>query len=183
MTDKELLKLAQSEGFHAALLSPAQIPVDPKFRTYCEDNLCGYYGSNLSCPPDCGTAEELHQRILQEEKVLIVQTCWDIEGYENKAVIKEARDTHNQMVRHLKSVMEQYGFSGFCSGYNGCSLCSPCKKQADQPCAFPDLQMSCMSAYCIDAAKLADLCRFAFAWSTTQLYLFGMIAFHSKETA
>lgn len=68
MTDQELLALAHSEGFNPVLISPEQVPIDPKFRVYCEENLCGNYNANYSCPPDCGTVEELQKKCLQRIK-------------------------------------------------------------------------------------------------------------------
>ena len=110
MTEKELLLLAEEHGFCAALITPADVPVDAKFRVYCEQNLCGNYNANYSCPPDCGPVETLRQNILAEEQVLIVQTIWDIAGYEDKETIQNAQKTHNQMVLRLKSEMEKQGY-------------------------------------------------------------------------
>lgn len=180
MSDDKLLELAKTEGFTAAITTPENIPVDEKFRAYCEENLCGNYGANYSCPPDCGPVEELHQNLLKEDKVLLVQTVWNIESYENKPDIQKAKETHNAMVLSLKSKLEQNGCIGFCSGYNGCPLCNPCKRKENLPCIHPDLRISCMSAYCIDVAELAKRCDLEFAWTPEKLYLFGMIAFHEN---
>ena len=68
--EEKLLELAREEGFRAALLDPQEIPVDGKFRAFCEENLCGQYGANYACPPDCGTVEELHAKLLAQKKVL-----------------------------------------------------------------------------------------------------------------
>ena len=181
MNEASLLELAKSEGFSAALITPEQIPVDAKFRAFCEENLCGKYGANYSCPPDCGTVEELHQKILAEDKVLIVQTIWNIKGYEDKAAIQKSKETHNAMVLRLKAKLENHDLVGFCSGYNGCPLCNPCKRTTNEPCSHPELRISCMSAYCIDAAELAKRCDLPFAWSPDKLHLFGMIAFHETN--
>ena len=179
MFDFDLLQLAEDSGFKASLISPELIPVNPDFRIYCEENLCGKYGANYSCPPDCGTVKNLHQNILAEDNVLVVQTIWPIAGYEDKETISKAKHAHNVMVLELKGKMEQYGLHGFCSGYNGCPLCNPCKRQLNEPCAHPDKRISCMSAYCIDVAALAKQCELDFAWSSDKLHLFGMIAFHT----
>lgn len=181
MTDMGLLELAKQEGFHAAMIAPEDILVDGKFRAFCEENLCGNYGANYSCPPDCGTVEELHEKLLAEERVLVVQTIHDIAGYEDKPGMNHAKVTHNAMVLRLMEKLRQAGYAGFCSGYNGCPLCDPCKRKENAPCAHPDKQISCMSAYCIDVAELAKQCKLDFAWVPGKLYLFGMIAFH-KET-
>ena len=178
VTDEKILEFAAEEGFTARIIAPEDIPVDGKFRVYCEENRCGKYGANYSCPPDCGSVEELHRKILSEEKVLVVQTIWSIDGYEDTTVIQKAKEDHNAMVLRLKARMEENGCIGFCSGYNGCPLCKPCKRKENKPCAHPDLRISCMSAYCVDVAELAKRCDLPFAWSTEKLHLFGMIAFH-----
>ena len=46
MTDMELIKLAEEEGFRAAVISAKEIQVDGSFRKFCEDNLCGKYNAN-----------------------------------------------------------------------------------------------------------------------------------------
>ena len=73
------------------------------------------------------------------------------------------------------------GCSGFCTGYNGCPLCDPCKRKENLHCAHPDKRISCMSAYCIDVAKLADRCGLQFGWIPGKLFLFGMIACHEEK--
>jgi len=73
------------------------------------------------------------------------------------------------------------GCSGFCTGYNGCPLCDPCKRKENLPCAHPDKRISCMSAYCIDVAKLANRCGLQFGWIPGKLFLFGMIACHEEK--
>lgn len=180
--DQALLELAKDEGFYAAVIPAADVPVDPKFRQFCEQNLCGKYGANYSCPPDCGTVEELHQNILAEEKALVVSTIWDIESFDDKTAIQHAKKTHNAAVLRLMENVRKAGCAGFCTGYNGCPLCAPCKRKENLPCAHPDKRISCMSAYCIDVAKLAARCNLEFGWVAGKLFLFGMIAYHEEGT-
>ena len=179
--DEKLLALAKEEGFCAAIIPAADVPVDPKFRAFCEQNLCGQYGANYSCPPDCGSVEDLHQTILAQKKALVISTIWDIESFENKAAIQHAKKTHNAAVLRLMEKVKVAGCAGFCTGYNGCPLCEPCKRKENLPCAHPEKRISCMSAYCIDVAKLADRCGLEFGWITGKLFLFGMIAYHEED--
>lgn len=178
MTDKQLLELAKGEGFTAAVIAPERIPVDPKFRVFCEQNLCGKYNANYSCPPDCGTVEELHQTILAEQKALILETVWDNIGFDDTSSVQKAKMAHNASALRLLDKLQKIGYKGFASGFNGCPLCNPCKRTENAPCAFPDKRISCMSAYCVDVAELAKRCGMEFAWIPGKLYLFGMIAFH-----
>jgi len=178
MTQQQLLELAVSEGFHAAIIEPEQVPVDAKFRAFCEENLCGRYGANYSCPPDCGSPEEMHKAILSEEQILIVETIWDIESYQDTAAVQHAKACHNAAAIRLMERLKQAGFVGFCSGYNGCPLCDPCKRSLGELCTFPEKRISCLSAYCVDVAELAKRCGLEFAWQDGKLFLFGMLAFH-----
>ena len=174
--NKLLLEMARNEGFRAAGIAPADVPIDGKFRAFCEENLCGNYGANYSCPPDCGTVEKLRRTLLAQEQVIVVQTIHDIAGYEDKAAVRRAKVSHNAMVLRLMDRIRREGYEGFCAGYNGCPLCEPCRRQENAPCAHPDQRISCMSAYCVDVAELAKRCSLEFAWTTGKLYLFGMIA-------
>ena len=181
--EEKLLELAREEGFRAALLDPHEIPVDGKFRAFCEENLCGQYGANYACPPDCGTPQEMHQKLLSADLALVLQSQWDIPGYGTPEVLA-VKTKHTNSVRGLMVKLRQLGYDVFGMGYGGCNLCNPCKRKEGKSCAFPELRMNCLSAYCVDAAKLADLCDLPFDWNPRKLHLFGMILFcqtHSEN--
>ena len=56
MNNDAITRLCQNEIFSAvALITMDEVVFEPSFRPYCEQNLCGKYGANYSCPPDCGT--------------------------------------------------------------------------------------------------------------------------------
>ncbi len=180
--DEQILALARGEGFRAAIISTENVPVDARFRAFCEENLCGLYGANYSCPPDCGTVEQMHQQILAQEKALIISKVWDVAGFSDKCGVAHAKKTHNDAVLRLTRKLREIVNVGFCAGYNGCPLCEPCLRVKGAPCAHPDARISCMSAYCIDVAELARRCALEFAWEENKLFLFGMIAYHHEET-
>ena len=74
-SEKELLALAETLGFdQAALVDTENIVFEPSFRRFCEANLCGKYGANYTCPPDCGSAEEMRSRIRAYRKALVLQS-------------------------------------------------------------------------------------------------------------
>lgn len=178
MTDTELIAMAQEAGFYAAVISTKDIPVNGEFRKFCEDNLCGNYNANYSCPPGCGSVEEVHQRLMDEQKALVLQVIHETGYNGNKAAIVELRKELNTAILRLTEKLRRSGLQGFCLGYGGCPLCDPCRQQEGETCAFPEKRISCMSAYCIDVSKLAEKCGLEFAWIPEKLFLFGMIAFH-----
>lgn len=177
MQDTDILKLAEEMGFSAAFVDTADVVQDPSFRKFCEDNLCGKYNANYSCPPDCGTVEEVQTRLRARKRALVLETICEIGSYENKQSIIDSKKTHNAAILRFTDKLRQAGTQGFCLGYGGCPLCDPCKRITNDPCTHPDKKISCMSAYCIDVAKLAEKCGLEFDWVLEKLFLFGMFVF------
>ena len=178
MNDQEKIARAVQEGFcAAAIMDTADIVFDPAFRPYCEENLCGQYGANHSCPPDCGSAEDMKNRVLAHKKALVLQTIWEISDYTDAAAIKKAKKAHNAAEIRLVQALRQDGCDGIIVGASGCALCSPCLQTLGQPCKFPDLQYSCMSAYCVFVKKLADACGMEYSPGDGLLAFFGMYVY------
>lgn len=181
MNEEKLIAYAVEEGFSAAaVVDTGDIPFDPSFRPYCEENLCGQYGINYACPPACGSVEDMKQRILDRPKALVLQTIWEISDYSDTAAIKQAKSGHNAAAIRLAKRLRAEGCGGFLVGASGCALCSPCAMGKGEPCLFPDLQYSCMSAYCIFVKKLADRCGIEYNCGDGLLAFFGMYVYGEK---
>lgn len=178
MTEEKIVSYAVEEGFcAAAVVDTADIVFDPSFRPYCEENLCGKYGINYACPPDCGSPEAMRQRVLAHKKGLVLQTIWEISDYGDGPAIKKAKAGHNAAAIRLMKRLRAAGCDGFLVGASGCNLCDPCAIVQGEPCRFPDLQFSCMSAYCIYVKKLADLCGMEYDCGKGLLGFFGMFVY------
>ena len=178
MTEQEMIRAAVALGFSAAAVADTRdIVFDPTFRPYCEENLCGKYGANYACPPDCGTPEEMKRRVLAHRKALVLQTIWDIPDYTDNAAIKKAKGQHNKISLDLMKQLRAEGVPGFMAGSGGCSLCRECARVRNEPCVFPDLMYSCMSAYCIFVKKLADTCGMEYTPGDGLIAFFGMYVF------
>lgn len=180
MQDESMIQCAIEEGFSdAAVVDTKDIVFDPTFRIYCEENLCGQYSANYSCPPDCGSPEEMKQRILAHNKALVLQTMWEISDYTDKEAIRHAKTGHNSAAIRLAKRLRSANHPGFLVGASGCSLCSPCALKTGESCKFPANRYSCMSAYCIFVKKLADKCGIEYDCGEGLLAFFGMYVFDS----
>jgi len=178
MEEQTMIQLAEEEGFAAAaVVNTGKIVFDPMFRPYCEENLCGQYNANYTCPPDCGSPEAMKERVLAHKKALVLQTIWEISDYTDQKAIRQAKNSHNQAAIRLMKRFRAAGKDGFLVGASGCALCTPCRKSQGQPCAFPEYQYSCMSAYCIFVKKLADECGMEYNCGQGLLAFFGMYVF------
>ncbi len=178
MNFEKYIEYAVEEGFtDAAIVDTSGIVFDPSFRPYCEENLCGQYGVNYTCPPVCGTPEEMKQHILSHKKAIVLQSVWEISDYTDKKTIKHAKGEHNVASIRLAKRMRAEGHDGIIVGASGCALCTPCAMTEGKPCNFPDFAFSCMSAYCIFVRLLAESCHMTYACENNLLPFFGMYVF------
>ena len=178
MDDKQIKQLAIDTGFYKAeVVETDKIVFDAAFRPYCEDNYCGQYGVNYSCPPTCGTVEEMKNRVLQHKKALVLMTYWDVPTLEDAQSLKLGKQKHNAYTFKLIDKLKKEGHQGFMIGASGCSLCSPCALKEGKPCAFPEKRYSCMSAYCIFVKDIANKCNMEYDYKDGKLAYFGMYVF------
>lgn len=176
MKKEEFVRLAISMGFsNAVLLKTEEIPFEPAFRVCCEDNSCGKYGVNWSCPPDCGTTDQMRDKVRARQYGLVLQTTWDIDS-EDGPSIKRCKGQHNKMTRELIAQVQD-GTQGFMIGASGCSLCDTCTIVEGKPCRFPDKMASCMSAYCIYVRQLAETHGMEYDSGPGLVNFFGMYVF------
>ena len=133
-----LVKEAIDLGFsNAAVMDTKKLVFVPEYRNFCEENRCGCYNLNPACPPSCGTAEEMKQRAFRYKNTLVLQTT--LEDSKDPAQYKKDKLRHNIMTEKLAGKMEEEGITDILIMTAG-----------------PYKHNSCMSAYCVDAQKMAD---------------------------
>lgn len=178
MTCKDMVEFALENGFEkACVVDTADILFDLSFVKYCAENLCGNYGANYTCPPDCGTPEIMRQKILAHKKALVLQSSWNIDDFSDFTPIKEAKAHHNSVSLKMADAFRTNGHNGFVVGASNCTLCSPCKITLGEKCIHPDIAYCCMSAYCIHVKDLAEKCGMDYDFVQGKLSLFGMYVF------
>lgn len=177
MNDETLLELAFDQGFaNAALIDTEELVFNPAFRPLCEENLCGKYGVNYACPPDCGSPEEMRRQILRWKRAMVFQTIWDVTDPLDEGQTKPAKGKHNKMTR---TWIEKAGMPGLMVGASGCNLCEKCAITEGLPCRFPEQKFSCMSAYCVFVRDLAEKCGMEYD-CLPNVALFSMYCFEER---
>lgn len=134
----KMLDKALANGFaKAAVIDAKELVYVPEYRKFCEENLCGNYNLLPVCPPACGTSEELHQRMQKYTKALVLQTELVPVKKEHSEYLA-GKKAHNILLEKLINELELKDILVM--------SCGPWK------------EYSCMSAYCIDAEKMAASC-------------------------
>lgn len=121
----------------------------------------------------------MKEKVLCWKQALVMQTMWDIEDPLDNAQIKPAKNEHNKLTRQL---IDQVDEPGLMIGVSGCSLCDPCAITTGEPCRFPKMQCSCMSAYCIFVKEMTDLCHMDYECAPGITTFFSMFCFDKRDS-
>lgn len=147
MTYEQLTKIAGETGFTAwAPLDVSTIELKPEVRDMCATNTCGQYDKRWSCPPGCGTLEECTQQLKGYTHGILVQTCGEIEdGFDFEAIM-EIEQEHKEHLSEMYSALRETEQNVLALGAGCCTQCAKCT-YPDEPCRFPEKQVSSMEAY------------------------------------
>lgn len=138
---KTLIEIAEELGFaESASIKVNQIMFVPEYRKYCEDNVCGNYDKIPTCPSECGTFEQLHDKVMEYNTAFVMKTLWEVENFQGDKAFKQMKMQHNKITKELASQAAQQGQKGYVIT------------------AGPTADTSCISAYCIDVSDLAAKC-------------------------
>lgn len=174
----KIVSMGADAGFTCtAVIETDQITFNPDFRICCEDNSCGKYGVNYTCPPACGTTDEMREKVLAHKYAIVFQTMWEIPDTEDGAMIKKCKGKHNSMVRQFIADLDPAYSGGFMIAASGCSLCDECALVRNEPCLFPEKAASCASAYCIYVEDLAGKCGMEYNCGHGITAFFGLYVF------
>lgn len=156
MEQAKLIAIALECGFtHACELNVAALEFLPDVREMCSADLCRSYNRNWSCPPACGTLEEIAKTASSYNCGILVQSTatleddFDIETMQETEALQKKR-----FLKFTKKVRELYpNCLPMASG--ACTFCLECT-YPDAPCRFPDKMMPSMEAYGLFVSKVCE---------------------------
>lgn len=181
MDEKLYIERALAAGFdHAALMNTDDFVFDASLRRYCEENLCGNYGENYGCPPDCGTPMQMEQKVRLYRRALVLQSVHTVTDYNDSVQIKQTKGRHNKLSIDFIEKLESGSGRGLTMLAGKCVGCDRCAKLAGLPCLHPDQMTSCLSAYCVNVAKLAEHCGIPYWCGENRAAYFSVWLFDRK---
>ena len=137
---KDYVQQAKLLGFtDAALMDVKDLFIVPAYRVFCEENLCGNYGVLPACPPASGTVEEMTANVMRYKTALVLTIVHTPVCYTDTAEQKAAKRHQNMLTEQLMETMREDGQTDLLMMGAG-----------------PWKNASCMSAYCVNAQKMAD---------------------------
>ena len=155
MDMEKYIEMARSQGFDTvAPLDVSTLEFLPEVRDMCAADKCHSYDKSWSCPPACGSIEEISQKCRQYTHGIIVQTIGRREDEYDFMYMMESHDTHKERFAALAEAYFAAGIDCYPMGTGACTICAKCT-YPDAPCRFPDMRMSPLEGYGI---FVSDLC-------------------------
>ncbi len=143
MNTEELIALAREEGLDAYELDVSTLVFRPEVREMCAADKCRNYNRSWSCPPACGTLEEISDRVKRYQLGILVQTVGFQEDEFDYESMMETGEKHAKNFRRLVERLD--GGAALPLGMGTCNLCTECS-YPDAPCRFPERMYPSMEA-------------------------------------
>ena len=176
---KILEKVAGVDGvYNCAFVDTKDLVFRPEFRSLCEEDTCGNYDVNYSCPPYCGTPEEMQAKVMQYKRLLVMQTAWDVSDVMNTEETKEAKAKHNAISFQVLDELKALGIESDAMMAGPCKQCKKvCMQMIGEPCPRDYKVYSCLSAYCLDVTHLAETVGMECWCGNTRVLYFSVFMF------
>ena len=153
------LKAAINNGFTAAgRLDVGKLDFSEaaKFRGYCEDNVCGSYGLDWTCPPGVGAPEECAAKVRVFTGGIVVQYEEALDDFTNKSEVRRIRSHFKELMRGFLPIVRAKYPGLLPLGAGGCGICEKCT-YPDAPCRHPGIMIQSVSAFCVNAQMACEL--------------------------
>ena len=144
---------------------------------YCENNACGKYGMNWTCPPAVGRFEDCKEKIESYSKVLVFRSEYKINEWYDYERVQETIGAHQANVRRVRELIPKDLDHLVLSG-GGCVYCKECAYIKKEECRFPDIAIPPIESYGLDIFRFTKKNNIVYSAPEGEMYYFGMVFFN-----
>ena len=154
--DKVIFNWAQAAGFtHVGRLERSALRFLPEVREMCASDRCRSYGRNWTCPPACGSLEEITARAAHFGRGILLQSTGTLEDDFDLDSMLEAERLHKERFLRLLDRLDASGEPVLPMAAGGCTLCERCTYPS-APCRFPRRAAPSMEAYGLWVSRVCE---------------------------
>ncbi len=138
-------------------IDPAALVPEERIRKYCEENKCGSYGRNYTCPPNAGSLDEIGEKLKNYSQGYLFQYSKEIDLKKDWEKLIKSKDDFHKIILSIEDNLKKAGKEhtwGLIGG--NCGLCETCAIQKDKPCRHPDKARMSLEAIGIDVVSLLN---------------------------
>ncbi|MFC1868391.1 DUF2284 domain-containing protein [Thermodesulfobacteriota bacterium] len=152
----KIIMIAENHFSHVKEISVDQIVFSDDVIKMCEQNRCGHYGKNWTCPPATKSIDEFRDEISEFESFIIVSQVYDIKGsFDWTGMMSGVSDFRERLVAAKNEIEKKCPQLTFLIlGAGSCSLCETCAYIAGEACGRPEEALVSVEACGIDVVRL-----------------------------
>ncbi len=180
---QKILKLALTLGFtSAAPMNMEALVFRPEVRDMCAANRCGKYGTLWTCPPACGTLEELAEKARGYLSGVLVQTTGALEDDFDFEGMQDVSARHAAAFRAFsRELVAQMGADAlWAMGAGGCGECETCA-YPDAPCRHPELAAPSMEACGLVVSDVCRACNIPYKYGDRTITYVSCVLFKAEK--
>jgi predicted metal-binding protein len=153
---KQFNQLIQNLFDHSKTIPVSKIPFDNEVRRLCEQNMCGQYGKNWTCPPAIDTIEKLQSRMSIFNHFLVFYKIYPLEdSFDWEGMMISVKDFQSRTFKLKKKIQHtDPELNFFILGAGSCQLCDTCTYPQQKPCKNPEDALFSIESFGIDAMKI-----------------------------
>ena len=142
----EYMEIAKTCGFSASSpVDPSVLEFKQEVRDMCAADKCRSYNKSWSCPPACGSLEEITIQCQPYTRGLVVQTTTQLESSFDFEGISDLGRRHSDSMLKMADTLAEKGLDFLPMGAGSCRRCESCT-WPDSPCRFPEKVFPSMEA-------------------------------------
>lgn len=141
-----IFSLAQQIGFEkSARLNMSSLIFKDEVRAMCKENKCSNYGRSCSCPPACGSLDEIAAKVAPYKNGVIVRTVGKMSDEFDMECIVRTEKKHKARFDTLVRQTKMFYPDCFPMASGVCKRCRKCT-YPQKSCRFPDRMYPSMEA-------------------------------------
>lgn len=168
-TTQEILNMAIDCGFtNVGELKMSALEFLPAVRDMCAADRCRKYGTCWTCPPGCGTLEEVTAKASQYSRGVLLQTTAELEDdFDIEAMQQAEQNQKASFMVFVEKLRREYP-NCLPMATGGCTICPQCTFP-NAPCRFPDKAIPSMEAYGLLVSKVCEKSNLAYYYGPKTL--------------
>lgn len=153
---KWIMRAKEEFGFEeAGALNVEALEFMPEVRQMCAADRCRSYNRNWSCPPGCGTLEEIAARVAGYTSGILVQSVGQLEDEFDVETMMETEKLQKERFAALVEAARAEESDCIPMAAGACQVCKTCT-YSDAPCRFPEKSIPSMEAYGLFVSKVCS---------------------------
>ena len=147
ISKEEIIAIAENLGFsHYGILHTEDLKFLPEVREMCASGRCNMYGKRWTCPPACGTLEDISEKAKAYESGIVLQITGQMEDDFDVETIMDTEQTLKKQFGKMVDLLLEKEIDHLPMSAGTCTICKECT-YPDAPCRFPGKAHPSMEAY------------------------------------